>query len=502
MLAGQKVGLLLRGRRVTGHEIQTLLRDGKDGPALVRAILVPAYVAEVKKWDPKAAHLLAEVAAAHAAALSQAIEGGWVDQGDQAAAARLLELVLASPAALEEAVRRVRARFVCRRESAAKSLLAAKEADRPSQIVLAYAESCPERFGFVTQETLHRERYADLTRRGQRLAAALFWLRLRRVLASNPVIFGRWNVVALSWLGLAVFAWRAGLLVDVRSWIALLLVVPPALRVTHWAGLPRLVKRQAPEAGPWMWRDGVARCSNELPAVLEGAAVSSEERVAVQLAVINLKIKDVPLKEAPQLVTPPGRLPALWTTSIVSWLIITVVLVGAVHSGIHRMREKGWRIFGFGAGNALQASSIGAGADLGSPGADWSFGDPRNPRVAWSLAKPARVPPAGVKGIRVATPEQVAFALVEGERELLPFLRRTVKPLIAVRVAAEGGIGLILFDGADGTVAERRVYLVGQVPAPSSWLNLGGRDVVFLGAATETAAPADAGPEPEPPGKT
>jgi hypothetical protein len=425
-----------------------------------------------------------------------------VDAGDETAATRLLALVLDTPHALAEAQRRVRARYACTRNSAAKELIAATEKDRCSQIVLAYAEFCPERFGFVTQETLNRERYAELKQRAQRLAAALFWFRLRQVLRSNPLVFGSWNVLAASGLGLAAFAWRAGLLDDARNWIALLLLVPPLLRIVHWAGFRRLLERHAPGASPWKWRDGVARCSGELPAVVEGAAVSSEERIVLQLAVLNRKMAEVPLKNPPRPVVPPNRLRALWTTSIVSWLIMALVFGSAVRAGVHRVRVEGWRVIGLGGGNAVTPAGVDADSESRSLNADWSFGNPRNQRVAWNLPKPVVAPPVEVKSTLVATPEQVAFALVEGERELFPFLRRTVKSLVAVRVPTEAGVGLILFDGEDGTVAERRVYLVGQVPPAPSWLNLGGREVVFLGVSKPEAAPADAEPDVSAPGES
>jgi hypothetical protein len=415
---------------------------------------------------------------------------------------RLLALVLDSPHALAEAQRRVRARFACTRDSAAKELIAATENDRCSQIVLAYAEFCPERFGFVTQETLNRERYNDLKQRAERLAAALFWLRLRRVFRSNPLVFGSWRILAWSWLGLAVFAWRAGLLGLSEIWIGLLLMVPPMLRVGHWAGLGRALGRHAPGAGQWTWRDGVVRCSKELRVTVAGAFVPSEDRIMAHLTALNRKIAEVPLKEALPLVTPPGRLPALWTTSVISWLVMILVFGGAVRSGVHRVRTEGWRIIGIGSGNPIQTPVVEVDPELKSANADWSFGDPRNHRVVWKLPKPAAVPPVEVRTRLEAKPDQVAFALVEGERELLPFLRHSVKPLIAIRVPTESGVGLILFDTGEGTVAERRVYVVGQEPPAPSWLRLGGHDVVFLGASTQGAVPENSGPENPAPGKT
>jgi len=192
--------------------------------------------------------------------LEKGIKGGWVDAGDEAASSRLLGLALESPIALADARRRVRARFACTRNQAAKDLIeAAEKEDRCSLILLAYAESCPERFGFVTQESLDNERCADLRKRAQQLATALFWLRLRQVLASNPSVFGRPRILAASWLGLAAFAWRAGLLSNAHNWIALFILVPPLLRVVHCAGLRvcSRVTRRLRAGGPGTTARGV-----------------------------------------------------------------------------------------------------------------------------------------------------------------------------------------------------------------------------------------------------
>jgi len=500
ILAGPKVGLVLRGRRVTHHDLLARMGEGNDSPALVRAMLAPPYVAEVQKADPEAGQMLSEVAALYAEVLEKGIKGGWVDAGDEAASSRLLGLALESPIALADARRRVRARFACTRNQAAKDLIeAAEKEDRCSLILLAYAESCPERFGFVTQESLDNERCADLRKRAQQLATALFWFRLRQVLASNPSVFGRPRILAASWLGLAAFAWRAGLLSNAHNWIALFILVPPLLRVVHCAGLRRLLPRHAPSARRWTWNDGAGRCSEELPAAMGGAAVPSEDRIILQLAVLKRKIAEVPLKQTPRPVDLPGRLPALWTTSVVSWLIMVLVLGSALRVGVHRFRVEGWRFIGFGGGTAFTPVSDDADVKLHAVNPDWSFADPRNQRVAWNLQPHLAAPAIAVEKTLAASPDQVAFALVEGERELLSFLRRTVKPLIAVQVPTEAGTGLILFDGQEGTVAERKIYLVGQLPPAPCWLKLAGRDVVFLGTAKQAAAQPDADADvPEP----
>jgi hypothetical protein len=201
----------------------------------------------------------------------------------------------------------------------------------------------------------------------------------------------------------------------------------------------------------------------------------SAEKISLQLAELNWRISEIPLKTPPQLLSPPGRFSALWTTSGACWLIMVLLFCSAAATGVRRVRTHNWRL-------ALQGSQDGSEVgDARRPDADWSFGDPRRLRIAWDIPRPVTVPAGAVGKILVATPDQVASALVEGERELLPYRRATVEPLIAVRVPTEAGVGFILFDSRDGTVAERRIYLVDRLPPARSWLTLGGRDAVYLG---------------------
>jgi len=78
--------------------------------------------------------------------------------------------------------------------------------------------------------------------------------------------------------------------------------------------------------------------------------------------------------------------------------------------------------------------------------ADLVLRDPRRPRVCLGSSAAPAVPPLGVEKILSATADQVAYALVEGERELLLPAALRVKPLIAVRVPTETGLGFDLVD--------------------------------------------------------
>jgi hypothetical protein len=490
--AGPKVGLYVRGRRMTRHELVTLVHGEGDAPALGSALLAPPFLRELQLGDPETASMLSEVAAECMGVQADAVKNGWMTAGDSVASLRILTLCLGSPHELGEAQRRLRTDFACTRNPAVQALMAAAVKERKAQILLAYAESCPDRFGFVTQETLDNEQYVTLRQESLRLAAALFWLRLKEALASNPLVFGSWNALAVSCLGLGAFAWVAGLHFDQHAGVYLFLAIPPFLRLVHWYRMGRMIEPYATQGQPWLWTDGAERCRNELARALPGADVRSIEQLTRQLSEMNWKVAEIPLKQAPQLVASPGWLFGLWTTSVFCWLIMALVFSRASNTGIRRIVSSAW---GYSVQRHMSVAQD-VDAEAGLPASDWSFGDPRHKQIPWDLPKPATMPKVGVGKILVATADQIAYALVEGERELTPYRRRTVEPLIAVRVHAEEAEGFILFDGRDGTVAERRVYLVDKVPPVRSWFELGRHLAVYLGVSKQEIdsrepAPAD-----------
>jgi hypothetical protein len=252
----------------------------------------------------------------------------------------------------------------------------------------------------------------------------------------------------------------------------------------------RLVEGYVDEAHPWSWLDGIGRCRKEIEAALPGGNLRSPDDLSRQLGEMNWKITEIPLKQSPSLVPVPGWLPAFWTTSITCWLILVLIFASAANAGARRVRASLWSHLT----RNVWTGPEDAGAETGIPGGNWSFGDPRRRQIDWDIPRPAVVPTVDVGKILPATPEQVAYALVEGERELLKYRRSTVKPLIAVRVSTSTGQGFIMFDGQDGSVAERRVYQVKHLPPERSWFELDRHLAVYLGV----SAPEIETRQPEP----
>ena len=481
LLANRETALLIRGRRVNRENLLTLLRAEKDGPALIEALVARPYVEMVEKADPGAAKLFAEIAAVSTQAAKQAVENGWMPT-DREARAQLLALALESPETLTKAHARLRDHFACTRDPKVETLFSAGTLERSAQVLLAYAERHPDRFGFVTHEEWNRERCLELRKRGEQIATALFWLRLRQALAANPTVFGSWRLFVAASAGAVAAAAFARQGAHGPGWVLWLLVtLLPALRLVVFGSLRRLVRRQVTGAKAWTLRDGEKRCRAELSATWREAVTPEPAEIGNQLAKLNSEIAALALKPAPDVVRAPGRFAGIWAGSIAGWLVLAMALGAAAHTGIQRLSAGR-----LAPTDAVVRDGIAAiptdevDADSAGPKADWSFGDPRSPRIAWDIPRPASMPAFPMDESAPATPDQVAFALVEGERQLQPYRRHTVKSLIAIRVPAATGVGLMLFDGRDGTVAERRVHLVKEPPRSRTWLEIAGHQVVFL----------------------
>lgn len=481
LVAGRETALLVRGRPITRDNLLGLLREEADGPALIEALVAQPYVDMVAKADPAAAGLLSETAALSIQAARQAVENGWM-QTDREARAELLVLSLEPPETLAKVQASLRNRFACTRDPKVEALFSAVGLERSAQVLLAHAGGHPEKFGFVTHEEWNREHYLEIRKQGDQLATALFWVRLQHALATNPVLFGSWRWFAVAWAGAAAGAWLAGWASGAHAWTLLLFIGSlPVLRLAVFWGLRRLVRRHVAGARAWSLRDGARRCREEFLEVWRGKTVPVPGEIADRLAKLNAEIAAVTLRPPPEIVRSPGRFAGVWAGSVACWLLLATVLGTAARAEIKRVRSAPQAAAGGVAGDGTRATpGDEAGADAAAPSTDWSFGDPRDPRVALDIPKPASLPVITVDRTVPATPDQVAFALVEGERQLLPYRRRTVASLIAIRVPDAAGVGLILFDGRNGTVAERRVHLVKELPKSRTWIELAGHAAVFL----------------------
>jgi hypothetical protein len=107
----------------------------------------------------------------------------------------------------------------------------------------------------------------------------------------------------------------------------------------------------------------------------------------------------------------------------------------------------------------------------------------RGPLKPWDRPKPAVPTVLKVAGQATASGAQRAFAAVSAELLLAPYPRQGRNVLVAVAVPRprEARPAIVLYDSATSRVVDDWSYRVGSELTPSTWYNLTGRDVVYLG---------------------
>jgi len=261
------------------HGIDDLAAREGDSPALGRALLAPPYLpSSCSKVDPERASLLVEVAGKFRGGADRRSQAWLGDGGDQVHRAGSWPCASNHPTFLLMRCAGWPKPFMWHAGPAAQALLADGVVGSNAQILLAHCEVLSGAdLVLVTQETWIHEHYE---KPGREPAASL-----RRCFGC--VCGRRWR--ATPWcsapgpsgaflLGLAAFSLAGRCALRWHGAIALLLAIPPILRLVHlsgvagWSGLgPRTLR-------DGNGRDGSRAAGERLRRLLPGVTVPSAEK--------------------------------------------------------------------------------------------------------------------------------------------------------------------------------------------------------------------------------
>jgi hypothetical protein len=127
----------------------------------------------------------------------------------------------------------------------------------------------------------------------------------------------------------------------------------------------------------------------------------------------------------------------------------------------------------------------------------------RGPLRLWDIPADREGAPIVVEAVAPASADQAAQALIDARLMLRPYPRKGVPAVIAVRVATDARVGLMLYDGEVHALVEPTVHFSASAPDERAWARLGERRVVYLGPApvpevtTEDEVPAEPAPDPD-----
>ncbi len=458
-----------------------------EAEAALAVLTAEPYLQRVTSLDAAAAKALELLAKAGREAVAAA--RGWKVPLRPEGQAALLGWILASESELGAKCDALRARYMVCRETTLEEWLRGGTPTRVGMALLAAASEEAEAQGFVTREEWNRRRHAEILARSALLAETLFWRRLERLVAATPAFLGFWPVSLAIWvlpLAIALLA---------QEWVLAGLTAFVAV-AGRWAGTQAVraaVARCAPGRGAWQWHDRAIRCRREARAILPQETERATSELEAELAGLDEAFHrlTLPVGSAQPAIAPHFQ--AMWFSSAVAMAAPLVLLAGVV-APRYSLSPSDPSAAALAATSQAEAKPVLV-HETGPDGStllyevvqDGFGGHRRGPLKPWNLAKPAAPSALKIVGEAPASSNQRAFAIVSAELLLTPYPRQERTELLAVPVfrPQDSRPWIVLYDTATHRLADGRSYGIGSELVPSTWYNLTGREVIYLG---ETAA--------------
>ncbi len=479
--------LIWRGRRLDGESLGAIVAEKPDDAerfAFARALVHRTITAELDRHDFAASRSIGQIARSAADAEAIIRRQGWLKGPDDGASEQIFRLALAPEAALLAARQRLQRDFACAIPPAIDKMFKVAKPSRVELIVLAWAESEAAQRGFITHLDWEVQQLKLLQERGGPIAAGLFWARLGRALAAGPAIFGVWPAVAVGWGGAAL---AIEFVFPGAKWLGAALA-PVALaigaRLFVSLGLATTVRRVAPAARPWTWRDGAKRCEVETVAAGKGLDAAGLERA---LAEINSEIAKLKrLSPAPEALQTPAKFGGVRGAASASWVLIGGVLLacgwrGKVHPPSWTALEIAWF--------PSQAAQILAAAKSDATGAAQISAKPIAPddapvadaiKVSWPYHATDDFETLNPVETIEPTKAQLAYAMQRGRTIAAPYRTETINSFVLFEVPAGEKIGVVVFDCAHASLVLPRVFILATRPPARAWVELSARKAVVV----------------------
>ncbi len=508
-LAGHHAPLVLRGRRIDEACLRDMLAPEAQpaGLATVFGFLVHPIVQQIEKFDADVGRMLGELGRIYEAAAALAEENNWLSNSDLIHVAALIGLCLESPQALGKIHAEMLACYAGSRDPTLDKLFKKQTPGQVELVVIAFTNRDPGRFGYVTHRQWNEEQYRVLRERGEQLAAAGLWRGLGLALLQGPLVFGR-----LRFMVPFLVLLSAGVAIVGQHPLAYALagICPVVIFVVRvlWFGFHRAkLRKWLPDAAPWTFRSSGWRCRQEARAAFSSETLLSPRQLKALLKETNEAIGKLALEPAPKPITPP---PCFRTTQAVGLLGSSLVLAllgvtiwyGVRHPPkipsinwemVTRLWSKNERDTGASKGeNAKPVLSL----DQASAGSMKSIqgtleelrrakraadkqGEPEV-KMSWPFKTPLEAKIVTVLESNAALPLQKEVGEELAQLLVARYDPKTIKAFVAVQVPTEKGVGLMLYDGRVGKISDRKVYMIGFVPFPRSWLEIDSKKAIFL----------------------
>jgi hypothetical protein len=466
-------GPVWRGRRLDGASLGAVLAEeagGLDRLAFVRALTHRNITAAIERQDFRTARSLADAGRVADDAEAWLKRHGWLKSPDAEESARIFRLSLETDARLRElGVDALRRDYACSSQPAVDKAFQGAQPARAELVAFAWVAPRAAECGFVTHAAWQTQRAGELRARASGLLTALAWARLGRALGAGPVVFGAWPGFIAAWVAVAV---AVAAVSPGAQWLPLALLpgaLALALRFFGAAAGGATLRRCAPAAAPWRWRDGAARCERELRALNESRDAAGLENA---LAEIEGEIAKLTLaKPAPG--GAPPEFGGVRACGLAGWLVLTVSLALCGWRGAtHRPSSLG----------AAWFRAIAAAEQSAAPSAAAAPAKASDIKVSWPY-RPGRAEDAQVFHVvatRPATRTEKSDILALGRRLVAPYRPETISTLLIFRVTAGDRAEVAIFDGQRGGPVNDNLYTLEFPPLARTWIEVAGRRGIFL----------------------
>ncbi len=489
LLGGEDAKLILYGHRIDAPCIKGLFSRGSldDGVALVKAYTALPFIQMIEQADPDAARLFSSLGGiVSSETIVKAVAAGWLNLGSAAEYARLVQLAMEPERKLLDLCAGLKEKFACSRQPNVEHLLQQAKRTRVELVLLAFTAAQPERYGFVTHEDWKNERRVALEKRGAILATGMFWLRLEQIQKAGYVLYGPWKIVLAIWCGVAIAAgWSFGY-GCLLLWVLGAVAGGVVLRFVAVRWLTFLMRRRNPQASPWRFLSETGRCKREAGVVLVGEDVLlTVSAIGREFAALQADLAKLDFEPAPASTRNPGLVAPAWFGTVASWAFLLAMFVLGHWNQFKNEPPEPIPS----AAMAIEKAMTEAPVDENSTVEDRFFGDPRKHLERWDVAKPAVAPAVALAKIKLSGSDDVANALIDGQRLLLSYQQNTIDAIIAVPVGGTKDPGLILYDGRNRRVIGRQKLLPAQMPSEKSWFEVDKLKVFYAGAPSAPPLP-------------
>ncbi len=513
LISNGAVSFRPRGEAISTDFLKSLLdlNQHADGLDLLEGLCVSPATQLITQADASAGRLISDFGHLSAQVLSVASEHRWIARTDRTQLASLYALALEPEATLKAILEKGRNAFAASRDESLNKLFKKENLERHEEVVIAFTLSTPAKYGYVDHATWLEEQYHLLHGRGERIAIAATWKNLARAIRFGPHLFGPLPLVLVWWLCVGACV---ALSYPSRSTLGLALatlIVGVAARFIGCAVSRRAISQRLTKTDFRML--SARNCDEQGESLIKADAGISSGRLIATWKEINRTIAGMPGGKYLPVAAPESFRIAIGLASL--GFIFTVAI--AVTLGVQVFRhpptlptlETAWlhpvkkeiaprsgkrttkEIVDPATGKTVLVEEENPEAAKSDAEATPEKANESAPtqkaldleekKMSWAF-RPAS-DPQKVRLIETnePSPEQAQAAAESGKSEVEPYKVDTIKDLIAVKVPAENGIGLMLYDGRSGKVADKRVFVISFVPLARSWLQIDGKEAIYLG---------------------